>query len=93
MKKEHEIGELSQDKLSFVHLPTELYENIAAEEPQVQSLITALRKLPLENSVPLVMQLVLNASIQDIADYHNISRQRVDKKNKSSLKILKTYLF
>jgi hypothetical protein len=77
--------------LAFEHLPQSLMENIA-EATHDSDIFEAIRKLPLELSVPLVMQYVLNAPLQEIADYHKTSRQTVYKKNKYSLTILRTSL-
>jgi len=76
--------------LGFEHLPQLLYENIA-EIPQGKEFLSLIRQLSLEKSVPLMMQVLLNASIQEIADYHKITRQAVYKRNKSSLMKLKSY--
>jgi hypothetical protein len=90
--KHKQVGDLPQDKMLFVHLSQEIYENIAGPQEDNQ-VIDVLRKLPLNQSVPMMMQIVLNCSVVEIADYLKISRQTVYKKNKCSLEILKTYLF
>jgi len=84
-----EIGEI--ELLHFEHLPQEIFENIA-EIPHGQEFIETIRKLPLDKSVPLLMQVVLQATPKEVAEYHKISVRAVYKKNKSSLKILQASL-
>jgi hypothetical protein len=61
-----------------------------AAMPAGMDLIDKIRKLPLHRSVPLIMQYVLNASNQEIGDYHKITRQSAARKNKLTIKILRT---
>ena len=52
-------------------------------------LLQIIRQLPLSRSVPLMMQYYLSATMQEIADYHKISKQAVDRKNKNTLNRIK----
>jgi len=79
-----EIGLLNAD-----HPPQDILENIAAMR-HGNDLIDIMRKLPMEYSVPFMMQTILKCSVQEVADYHKITRQAVDKKNKKLLSILRT---
>lgn len=64
-----------------------MIEEIAdVERPDILQII---RQLPLSRSVPLMMQYYLSASLQEIADYHKITRQAVDRKNKNTLNKIK----
>lgn len=78
--------------LDFEHLEPHMFENIADPEQQ-QSFMDVLRKIPLELSVPIVMQVILRTSVAETADYLNISKQAVYKKNKCFINIFKTYPF
>jgi len=80
-----------REKIAFDHLPQAIIENVA-DMARGKELIELLRQIPLSKSVPLLMQYVLNATSQEIADYHKISRSAVYKNNKSSLKILHTLM-
>lgn len=84
-----EIGEIA--RLNVDHLPQWMYENIACTD-QRKELIDIIRKLPLDKSVPIMMQIILNASVAEIAEYLNVSKQAVYKKNKLTLTILKPYI-
>ena len=75
----------------FEHLTEEIWDNIAAES-NGKEIIDFIRQLPLEQSTPLMMQYFLNLNVNDIAKYLKTTRQTVYKKNKCSLKILKTWL-
>jgi DNA-directed RNA polymerase specialized sigma24 family protein len=64
-----------------------IIEEIAdTDRPDVQAVV---RQLPLSKSVPLMMQYYLNATTQEIADYHKITKQAVDRKNKFTLNKIK----
>lgn len=82
---DHELTET----IAFEHVPQAILENVAAM-PAGMDLIDKIRKLPLHRSVPLIMQYVLNASNQEIGDYHKITRQSAARKNKLTIKILRT---
>lgn len=82
-----ETGEIGL--LKFEHLSQEMLENIGTRHKG--ELMDALKQLPLDKSVPLMMQIVLGCSVKEIADYHNISVQAVYKKNKLIIEILNTY--
>ena len=81
----------TRDAISFKHLPQEFMEAYA-DTPKTKNLKEAINKLPLERSVPLMMQFFLGATLQEIADYHLITPQRVDKKNKLSIELIKESL-
>lgn len=51
------------------------------------------KQLSLKRSVPLMMQYYLCATTQEIADYHKISKQAVDKKNKLTLNQIKKLMY
>jgi hypothetical protein len=84
-----DVGEIPF--LDCDHLPQDMLENIA-EQPKRREFIDALRQMPLEKSTPLLQQIILKATVQDVAKYHKITIQSVYKKNKYSLKILKALL-
>jgi len=64
-----------------------IIEEIAdSDRPDVLDVV---KQLPLSRSVPLMMQYYLSATTQEIADYHKISKQAVDKKNKFTLNYIK----
>ena len=64
-----------------------IIEEIAdTDRPDVLAVV---RQLPLTRSVPLMMQYYLNATTQEIADYHKITKQAVDRKNKFTLNKIK----
>lgn len=81
------LGEIGL--LKFDHLPQDILENIGTRHKQ--ELMDALKQLPLDKSVPLMMQIVLGCSAKEVADYHHISVQAVYKKNKLIINILNTY--
>jgi predicted DNA-binding protein YlxM (UPF0122 family) len=67
-----------------------MIEEIAdTDRPDVLQII---RQLPLSRSVPLMMQYYLSATMQEIADYHKISKQAVDRKNKNTLNRIKVIM-
>lgn len=82
-----DIGEIGL--LKFEHLPRAVLENIA--ESPYKSILDVIKLLPLDKSVPLMMQIILNCSPQEVAEYHNVSVQSVYKKNKLTISIIKTY--
>lgn len=89
--KQFDLNNQIKDKIAFEHLPQSILENVA-DLPHGEEVITKIRQLPLDKSVPLMMQYVLNASNQEMAKYLKMSPQGVSKKNKLSLEILKTSL-
>ena len=72
-----------REQIVFDHLPEALLEQIA-DTPR-PDLIERIRSLPLNKSVPLMMQYYLNASPDEIADHLQITRQAVARKNKLTL--------
>jgi len=84
-----DIGDIGL--LEFEHLPKEIFENIA-ETPQASNIIDAICRLPLKYSAPAMMQIILKATPQEVAEYHKITARAVYKKNKCFLKILNTSL-
>lgn len=56
---------------------------------QMHSIMDILRAMPLDQSTPIIQYYLLGATLQEIADYHHITRQAVDKKNKLTLNIIK----
>lgn len=85
--KEKIVGEIGL--INADHLPPGMYENISGPE-ETRSTIDIIRKLPFHISVPVMMQMILKASVSEVADYLKISKQSVYKKNKCLVKILKT---
>ena len=81
-----------RERIAFDHLPQAILENIA-DKYNGQDIISRLKSLPLSKSAPLLMQIVLDATVQEVADYHKITRQAVDKQNKLTIKILRTSLY
>jgi len=77
--------------LPYEHVPQAILENIS-DMPNGEKIIEGLRAMPLNKSVPLLMQYVLHVAVSDIAKYHNISHQAVAKKNKLSVTILRNYM-
>lgn len=65
-------------------------ENIA--DPRTRDLMTIIRQIPVQYAVPLAMRAILNMSLQDIAAYHNISKQAVDKKISYAVNLIKKSL-
>jgi hypothetical protein len=82
-----EIGEIPL--LNVDHLPPGMFENIA-NPIEATSTIDIIRKLPFHVSVPIIMQIVLHASVAETAEYLKISKQTIYKKNKCLIKILST---
>lgn len=80
-----------RNTFAFKHMSQEFMEAYA-DSPKIQGLRDAISKLPLDKSVPLLMQYFLGCTLQEIADYHIITKQMVDKKNKLSLEIIKESL-
>jgi len=78
-QKEYDL----RDQMVFDHLPEALLEQVA-DTPR-PDLIERIRALPLQKSVPLMMQYYLNASPSEIADHLQITRQAVARKNKLTL--------
>lgn len=89
--KRFQIKNNPRPQIAVDILPQAILESIADTSRGIE-IIDAIRKLPLTESTPLMMQYILGASTQEIADYHIISRQRVDKKNKLSIKKIKMLL-
>ncbi len=71
---------------------TELIKESCADTEKTRDIMQVIQSLPLERSVPLMMQFYLAATLQEIADYHVMSRQAVDKKNKLTIDIIKKML-
>ena len=82
---EHDLKET----IAFDHVPQAIIEAVA-DMPAGLDIIDKIRRLPLHRSVPLIMQYVLNATDQEIGNYHKITRQAVARKNKLTIKILRT---
>lgn len=82
-----EPGEIAL--LEFEHLPQAVMDNIA--DGRNKSILDVIKTLSLDKSVPIMMQVILDATPQEVADYYNISIQAVYKKNKSFIKILNAY--
>ena len=72
-------------------MPDCILENIA-EQKQTETVLDAIRQLPIEHSTILMQRFVLNYTIREIAETLNISRQAVDKKIKFALDIIKETL-
>ena len=53
------------------------------------TLLDALKQLPLELSVPVIMRHILDASLREIADYHGYSRTSGTAKIKNAIEIIK----
>ena len=78
-----------KETIAYDHVPQAIIEAVA-DMPAGLDLIDKIRRLPLHRSVPLIMQYVLNATDQEIGNYHKITRQAVARKNKLTIKILRT---
>ena len=72
-------------------MPDCILENIA-EQKQTETVLDAIRQLPIEQSTIIIQRFILNYSIKEIAETLNISRQAVDKKIKFALDIIKETL-
>jgi hypothetical protein len=79
-----------RDQMAFDYLPEYLKLHIAATpDPKINDRI---KQLPLSRSVPLMMQYCLDANLREIALFLKISPQMVDKRNKKTIRILKTLI-
>jgi hypothetical protein len=80
----------NREQIAFDHLPEIIIEQVAAlPQPDV---IERIKHLPLEMSVPLMMQYYLGATLSEIGKYLKISKQAVDARNKKTLTELRTLL-
>ena len=77
--------------IKFDIVPDCILENIA-EQKQTETVLDAIRQLPIEQSTIIIQRFILNYSIKEIAETLNISRQAVDKKIKFALDIIKETL-
>jgi DNA-directed RNA polymerase specialized sigma24 family protein len=75
----------------FEHFTQAIWDSIP-QSASGTTLIDLIRRLPIDNAVPLMMQYYLDINTEEIAKYLKTTRQTVYIKNKSSLKILKTWL-
>ena len=68
------------------NIPGVIIENI--EDPRTRTLFTIIQQLPLQFAVPLMMRATLNASLQEIADYHNVTRPAIQQNIAKGIKII-----
>ena len=65
-------------------------DNIA--DPRARDLMSIIRQIPVQFSVPLMMRSTLNMSMPDIAAFLGISKQAVDQKISKAIDIVKESL-
>jgi predicted DNA-binding protein YlxM (UPF0122 family) len=71
-------------------MPQAVVENIA--DPRTRTLFTIIQQIPCQLSVPLMMRLTLNASLQEIADYHSLTRAAIQQRISKGIKIIEKAL-
>jgi DNA-directed RNA polymerase specialized sigma24 family protein len=88
--KELQLKSVRRETIKTEHLPQAVMENIA--DPRTRTLFTVLQQLPSRLSVPLMMRLTLNMTLQEIADYHHIARPNVHRKISQGIELIKQSL-
>ena len=88
--KELQMKSVKRETIKTEHLPQAVIENIA--DPRTRSLMDIICQLPIQYAVPLMMRATLNMTIQEIANYHRISKQAVDKKISQGMNLIKKSL-
>ena len=89
--EQFKVKSTPRPKLFIESIPQAILEAIE-DTPKLSTILSVIKTLPLEKSTPLMQQYFLGASLQEVAKYHNISKQRVDAKNKLSIVIIKETL-
>ena len=68
--KNFQMKSVKRDTIKMeTNIPDALIENIA--DPRTRTLLTVLKQIPIQYSVPLMMQAALGMSLEEITDYHN----------------------
>ena len=88
--KELQLKSVRRETIKTEHLPQAVMDNIA--DPRTRTLFTIIQQIPLKYSVPLMMRLTLNASLQDIADYNKVSRPAIQRNVSKGIKIIEHLL-
>lgn len=86
--KEFQVKNTRRQTIKFEILPQAIIEQIE-DLTQKVNMLEALRKLPLELSVPALMYWILGATQQEIADYHGTSHQMVARNNSKAIELIK----
>jgi DNA-directed RNA polymerase specialized sigma24 family protein len=68
-----QIKSVRRETIKTEHIPDAILENIS--DPRTRTLLSILKQLPPGRSVPLMMRSVLDMSVSEIADYHQITRR------------------
>jgi len=61
-------------------------------DPKSVTLIGIIQHLPIQYSVPLLMRSLLGMTLQQIADYHGVTKQTTDKKISQGIKLIEKSL-
>ena len=77
-----------RDAIVYKNMPDEILESFE-ELPKVKNIVDAIKQLPIDKSVPLMMYYLLGCTLQEIADYHKVSAPAIHKKNKLSIELIK----
>ena len=65
-------------------------DNIA--DPKTRTLMGTLTKLPTPYAVPILMRATLNMTVQEIADYHKVSKAAIQRRIIKGINIIKLAL-
>ena len=88
--KEEQLKSVKRETIKTEHLPQAVMDNIA--DPRTRTLFTIIQQIPLRYAVPLMMRLTLNATLQEIADYQNVTRSAVQQNISKGIKIIEHLL-
>ena len=88
--KDIQLKSGKRESIRTEHLPQEILDNIS--DPKTVTLLGVIRHLPTQYAVPLLMRTLLNMSLQQIADYHQVAKQTTDKKIRQGIKIIEKVL-
>jgi len=81
----------TRQTIRYETIPEAIIEAIEDLSLEV-NILDILRRLPLDLAVPLLMQSVLNCTLQEIADYHHTSRSVEHRKKILAAKLLRNLL-
>jgi len=88
--KEIQIKSGRRQSIRTEILPQEIMDNLP--DPKSVTLIGIIQHLPIQYSVPLLMRSLLGMTLQQIADYHGVTKQTTDKKISQGIKLIEKSL-
>ncbi len=88
--KDLQLKSAKRESIKTEHIPQAIMDNIT--DPRTRDLYTIIRQLPLHLATPLMQRASLGASLQEIANYHNVSRPAIQRRIAKGINIIKQSL-